>query len=317
MLGAEAKQMSGVLQLGYLVFEVSDLGAWRDFGTAILGMGVVGDEGDKGFGLRMDRHFQRFFIEPGPADDLVAVGWEVDGLAALEEIVGRLKAAEHEVVEGTAEDAARRNVDALVKFKDPAGHPCELYYGPKMAEEPFASEVVRSGFVADEQGLGHVVVTSKSNDEHEAFYTDVLGFKLSDYIRCEYFGHEIDVTFMHANARHHSFAFAQGDHKRILHFMVEARAMDEVGLCYDRLLFSGGMVHQTLGRHPNDKMFSFYGYTPSGFHFEFGHGGVEIDDETWETTTHPKVSEWGHHPPQLLTKAYRRAKQEREKKNQR
>ena len=67
------------------------------------------------------------------------------------------------------------------------------------------------------------------------------------------------------------------------------------------------MVHQTLGRHPNDKMISFYGYTPSGFHFEFGAGALEIDD-AWETTTHDKVSEWGHHPPQLLTKAYRRAK---------
>ncbi|MCZ6805587.1 MAG: VOC family protein [Deltaproteobacteria bacterium] len=312
--------MSGVLQLGYLVFEVSDLAAWKDFGTKILGLGLVGGKGDKGeegFGLRMDGHFQRFFIESGPADDLAAVGWEVDGPTALEEIVGRLKAAGHEVVQGTAEDVARRNVDALVRFEDPAGNPCELYYGPKMADAPFVSVVVRSGFVADEQGLGHVVVVSKNAEEQEAFYATMLGLKLSDYIRCEYFGHKIDVTFMHANPRHHSFAFGEGRHKRIHHFMVQARAMDEVGLCYDRFLFSGGMVHQTLGRHPNDKMFSFYGYTPSGFHFEFGYGGVEIDDETWETTTHDRVSEWGHHPPQLLTKAYHKAKQEREKKNQR
>jgi hypothetical protein len=60
-------------------------------------------------------------------------------------------------------------------------------------------------------------------------------------------------------------------------------------------------------------MFSFYGYTPSGFHFEFGSGAIEIGD-AWETTTHGKVSEWGHHPPQLLTKAYRRAKESHGKK---
>lgn len=184
-----------------------------------------------------------------------------------------------------------------------------------MATEPFVSEVVRSGFVADEQGLGHVVVVSKNDEELQDFYSNMLGLKLSDYIRCEYFGHKIDVTFMHANTRHHSLAFGGGREKRIHHFMVQARAMDEVGLCYDRFLFSGGKVHQTLGRHPNDKMFSFYGYTPSGFHFEFGYGGVEIDDDTWEPTTHGIVSEWGHHPPQLLTKAHRRAKQEREKKD--
>jgi hypothetical protein len=158
-----------------------------------------------------------------------------------------------------------------------------------------------------------VVVVSKDDAQHEEFYATMFGLKLSDYIRCEYFGHKIDVTFMHANTRHHSLAFGGGQLKRIHHFMVQAKSMDEVGMCYDRFLFSGGMVHQTLGRHPNDKMFSFYGYTPSGFHFEFGAGAIEIGDN-WETTTHGKVSEWGHHPPQLLTKAYRRAKEARRKK---
>ncbi|MBW1874565.1 MAG: VOC family protein [Deltaproteobacteria bacterium] len=198
-------------------------------------------------------------------------------------------------------------------MNDPAGNPNEIFYGPKEATEPFVSEVVRSGFVAGEQGFGHVVVAANDQEEHEAFYATMFGLELSDYIRCEYFGHEIDVTFMHANARHHSLAFGGGQLKRIHHFMVQAKSIDEVGMCYDRFLFSGGMVHQTLGRHPNDKMLSFYGYTPSGFHFEFGSGAIEIG-QGWESTTHGKVSEWGHHPPQLLTKAYRRAKESRDKK---
>ena len=305
--------MSSVTQLGYLAFEVSDVAAWRAFGTKILGLEVVDDLGPRGFSLRMDGYHQRFFIEAGVADDLAAIGWQVESARALEKISKRLRDNGHVVVDGSSEEAARRNVAGLVHFKDPAGHPGELFHGPKLASEPFESQVVRSGFVADEQGLGHVVVASKSQAEHEAFYANMLGFKLSDYIRCEYFGHKIDVTFMHANPRHHSFAFGGGRDKRMHHFMVQARSIDEVGLCYDRFLFSGGMLHQTLGRHPNDKMFSFYGNTPSGFHFEFGYGGVEIDDSTWQPMTHPVVSEWGHHPPHLLTKAFRKAKQEREK----
>jgi len=307
--------MSSVKQTGYLVFEVSDLAAWEQFGTEILGLEVVDRRGDAGFSLRMDGYQQRFFIEHGPADDLAAIGWEVESPAALEELARRLKDAGHQVTQGTPEQAARRNVEALIRVDDPAGNPNEIFYGPKMADQPFVSEVVRSGFVAGEQGFGHVVVVSKDDAQHEEFYATMFGLKLSDYIRCEYFGHKIDVTFMHANARHHSLAFGGGQLKRIHHFMVQAKTMDEVGLCYDRFLFSGGMVHQTLGRHPNDKMFSFYGYTPSGFHFEFGSGAIEIDDDTWEATTYGRVSEWGHHPPQLLTKAYRRAKEAREKKD--
>jgi len=313
MIRPEAKQMSSVKQLGYLVFEVSDLAAWEEFGAKVLGLQVVDSHGDDRFSLRMDGYRQRFFIEQGPADDLAAIGWEVEGPAELEAFARRFRDAGHKVTQGTPDEAARRNVQALIRVNDPAGNPNEIFYGPEKAKEPFVSEVVHSGFVADEQGFGHVVVAAKDQDEHEAFYAAMFGLKLSDYIRCEYFGHKIDVTFMHANARHHSLAFGGGQLKRIHHFMVQAKSMDEVGMCYDRFLFSGGMVHQTLGRHPNDKMFSFYGYTPSGFHFEFGSGAIEIG-EGWESTTHGKVSEWGHHPPQLLTKAYRRAKESRDKK---
>ncbi len=303
--------MSSVKQAAYLVFQVSDLEAWETFGTDILGLEVVERRGDAGFSLRMDRYRQRFFIERGDADDLAAIGWEVEGPEALSEIAGRLADAGHQVVKGSSDEAARRNVEALVKVDDPAGNPNEIFYGPKMADAPFTSKVVRSGFVADDQGFGHVVVTSKDDAQQEQFYATMLGLRLSDYIRCEYFGHDIDVTFMHVNARHHSLAFGRGQLKRIHHFMIQAKSMDDVGRCYDRFLLSGGMVHQTLGRHPNDRMFSFYGYTPSGFHFEFGAGAIEIG-EHWQSTTYDRVSEWGHHPPQLLTKAYRRAKEKSE-----
>jgi 2,3-dihydroxybiphenyl 1,2-dioxygenase len=313
MIRPEAQQMTSVKQLGYLVFEVSDLAAWKDFGSQILGLQVVDERGDAGFSLRMDSYRQRFFIEAGPADDLAAIGWEVEGAAELEAFARRFSDAGHEVVRATPEEAAARHVEALIRVHDPAGNPNEVFYGPDRSAEPFVSEVVGSGFVAGEQGFGHVVVAANDQDEHEAFYANMFGLKLSDYIRCEFFGHKIDVTFMHANARHHSLAFGGGQLKRIHHFMIQTNSIDEVGLCYDRFLFSGGMVHQTLGRHPNDKMFSFYGYTPSGFHFEFGSGAIEIS-EGWQSTVHGKVSEWGHHPPQLLTKAYRRAKESADKK---
>jgi hypothetical protein len=57
---------------------------------------------------------------------------------------------------------------------------------------------------------------------------------------------------------------------------------------------------QTLGRHPNDRMFSFYARTPSGFQFELGWGGRQVDDATWTPTTYDHISEWGHHPPEFL-----------------
>jgi biphenyl-2,3-diol 1,2-dioxygenase len=47
-------------------------------------------------------------------------------------------------------------------------------------------------------------------------------------------------------------------------------------------------------------MVSFYAHTPSGFQFEYGWGGREVDDARWQPTEYDHISEWGHHHPALL-----------------
>ena len=83
--------MSAVKQLGYLAFEVSDVAAWEDFGTKILGLDVVDRRGDAGFSLRMDSYHQRFFIEHGRQQVLrlnllIAVG-RCQGLGILDQFL--------------------------------------------------------------------------------------------------------------------------------------------------------------------------------------------------------------------------------------
>ena len=50
----------------------------------------------------------------------------------------------------------------------------------------------------------------------------------------------------------------------------------------------------SLGKHTNDQMISFYLITPSGFEVEYGFGGREIDDATWVPSRHTATSTWGH-----------------------
>jgi 2,3-dihydroxybiphenyl 1,2-dioxygenase len=288
------------LKLGYLGFEVKDLGAWERFGVEVLGLALVDRRADGGFGLRMDDHARRFIVRPGSLDDVFVMGWEAPDERTLGELAGRVADRGVKVGRGSAEHCADRGVRALVAFEDPGGVPVELFVGPERAAEPFRSELVRSGFVTGEQGLGHAVVTARSQAESEEFYRDALGFRLSDHIRCDLYGYKVDIAFMHTNRRHHSIAFGDRQKKRIHHFMIEGGSMDEVGLAFDRALKNGVRIMQTLGRHPNDRMFSFYAKTPSGFQFEFGWGGREVDDASWQPTTYDQISEWGHHPPELL-----------------
>ncbi len=288
------------LRLGYLGFEVQDLSAWESFATSVLGLELADRTDDGTLSFRMDDHAQRIFVSPGGADDLAAIGWEVDDAAELDAAVAKLRAAGVDVTEGSRERATARRVERLFEFRDPGGLPSEIHFGPALATTPFLSPAECTGFVTGKNGLGHAVISARSQAESEAFYCGVLGFKLSDHIICDIHGYKVNIAFFHSNARHHTVAFDAAQKKRIHHFMLEVKTIDDVGLAYDRALRAGVRIINTLGKHPNDRMFSFYAKTPSGFQFELGCGGREIDDATWTPTTYDRISEWGHHPPEML-----------------
>ena len=250
--------------------------------------------------LRCDNRAQRIVVTRGEANDVTVFGWEVDDGAALDALVARVRAAGVDVEAGTDDEARARRVAHLVKLRDPAGHPLEVVCGPERATTPFRSKHVVSSFVTGAQGLGHVVVSATDPDRSKRFYTEVLGFRLSDRIAGEIYGHAFDITFLHGGPRHHAVAIGAQERKRIHHFMLEYASMDDVGLAFDRAWRGGVRITQTLGRHPNDRMFSFYAKTPAGFHFELGWGARTVDDATWKPTTYDHISEWGHHPPEFL-----------------
>jgi 2,3-dihydroxybiphenyl 1,2-dioxygenase len=284
-------------QLGYLHFEVSDLAAWERFATGVLGLEIA-SRWNGGMALRMDDHAYRFVISEGPADDLAAIGWQVADEATLDALAARLRDAGHDVREATAAETAARQVVRLMHVADPGGTAVELYFGPRKATMPLATPLVSGGFVTGEQGMGHLVINSPDGEATNRFYCDLLGFQLSDRITCEFYGYAVDITFLHINPRHHSLAYGGPQPKRLHHFLLEVKSIDEVGKGLDRAMRAGVKVAQLIGRHPNDKMVSYYAFTPSGFQYEYGSGGRLVDDATWEPTVHDRISEWGHHPPE-------------------
>jgi 3,4-dihydroxy-9,10-secoandrosta-1,3,5(10)-triene-9,17-dione 4,5-dioxygenase len=103
------------------------------------------------------------------------------------------------------------------------------------------------------------------------------------------------LQFYHCNPRHHSLALMEAPHPAgLVHLMIEARTLDEVGFALDRCHRAGVALSATLGRHTNDKMVSFYMKSPSVFDVEFGYGGIQLDVENVTTSEITSVSDWGH-----------------------
>jgi 2,3-dihydroxybiphenyl 1,2-dioxygenase len=299
----ETKQegiMASVTQLGYLGFSVKDINAWEQFATNTLGLQISGREADGSLLLRMDEYIHRFLVHPTGKDDLDYVGWEVSDEHALREVAKQLKAAGIEVRKGTPEEIATRRVVDLLVYQDPNGIPSEIFYGPLMAfQTPFQSPRSLAGFHTGLLGLGHMAVTVNDLEQSVQFYRDVLGMRISDYIQIERPpGTKRRAAFFHCNPRHHSLtivAMPQAP-KRLLHFMLQLKALDDVGATYYLCQDQGTPIARGLGRHTNDHMVSFYLTTPSGFEAEWGWGGREVDDSTWQVQQHVTGSMWGHRP---------------------
>jgi 2,3-dihydroxybiphenyl 1,2-dioxygenase len=278
----------GVISLGYIGIETSQVDAWLSFAPDVLGLeiGTPGDDGE--IPLRMDERPARLVLHPGPSERVAYIGWEVDDETSIDGLADRLDAAGASPRRGTPDDRDRRQVGALLHAKDPAGHAIELFAAPATASTTFASPREITGFRTGELGLGHIVLEVDAIAETVSFYTDVLGFRLSDRLAEA-------LYFLRCNPRHHSIGLAHiGGPQRTLHIMLEMCSLDDVGSTLD-ICLERGIRMSTLGLHTNDRMTSFYLQTPSGFEIEYGWNGLLVDEGSWQSGTIDRPSVWGHH----------------------
>ena len=284
--------MAKVTSLGYLGIGVSDLAAWKTYALDVLGIEVI-ERGSR-LDLRYDEQVWRLSLAASGEDDLTFIGLEVNSIEALEALAKALKEKGISVDQGSEALCAERGVSAMICCEDPFGLAVELYFGERLAVNPFKPAREHAGFVTGDMGLGHNVLSAPDEAAATGFFIESLGFNLSDHVLLGPEGRQLRLTFMHCNSRHHSLAIAPiPAPKRLNHIMMEAATMDEVGRTLDIVQRSNVPVSSSLGKHTNDMMVSFYMQTPSGFDIEYGCEGLAITDD-WTPSVHYAPSLWGH-----------------------
>ena len=298
--------------VGYVGIGASAPQAWLSYGTDILGMmparvvpgeewGMPGESGltrqgsgiaaDGSIYLKMDERQWRIAVHPD-ADErgLLYLGLELEGHLELDAAVRELREQKIEVRVGTETEARARAVSGIVYLHDPAGNALELFYGPT-TDYSFNSPCPGQQFIAGHLGVGHFNLFVDKQPQCFDFYTRVLGFKLSDYIR---FGPAASLQFLRCNSRHHSIAMVDmGGVVGLQHMLIELKDIDDVGKIMDRARRHGIAISSSLGRHRNDGMLSFYMRSPSGFDVEVGCDGLQLDD-TWTANEFCEGDVWGH-----------------------
>lgn len=299
---AAEPSLFGRISLSHVVVQSRKLPDWQRFGHE--GLGVQVDRTEGGLALRIDEHARRIVVEEGPAEDVVAIGWQLHDEHALPLLQRRLRTAGIDVAEAAPAEAAARGVLRLWVFQGPKRLRFEFFTRPLLAGPPRLSA---SGFVTGALGLGHFAMTTREPEAALRFFQQVFDARLSDTIEDKLNGVTLELSFLRLNERHHTVALAATRGQRmnplrtgIHHLNLQAASLDDVTEAYQRMRKLGFAISNGIGQHPNDREVSFYVASPSGFDVELGWNPIVVSDEAgWQPAHYQGISLWGHFPESL------------------
>ncbi|MFJ3056216.1 VOC family protein [Herbaspirillum sp. NPDC087042] len=297
----------GASSMGYVMIESEHLERWRELMQKGLGM-HLSDDGSDMLALRVDAHRRRIVIRRGPAEDVVAIGWQLRDTKALEEVRARLCRCAIALERGSHQEAMQRSVGAFWRLVGPKEMAIELFIEADLSTQPLA--MLNPGFVTGASGLGHVAITSRRPVQMRSFWEEFFDARYSDTIDERIAGVDLRVEFLRVNERHHSIAIANVrtlpiDPIRtcIQHVSFLTTTLDGLTEALQRCRSLGFDIAHEIGQHPNDREISFYVMTPSGFEIELGYNALTVDEATWKPAQHQGISLWGHRPEKSGWKA--------------
>jgi len=167
--------------------------------------------------------------------------------------------------------------DGAFAVADPNGNIVAFGVGSNLPDAPPADKLPGR--------LQHVVVTTDDIDGMIKFYTEVVGFRLSDRVKNE--DGDITAAFMRSDDEHHSFACFRSRARKFDHFCFETNEWNDIRDWADHLAKLHLPIGWGPGRHgPGNNLF-FMLNDPDGNAFEFS---AEIERVDHDVATR----EWPH-----------------------
>jgi 2,3-dihydroxy-p-cumate/2,3-dihydroxybenzoate 3,4-dioxygenase len=255
-------------KLGYVALNVSDVGRARAFYETQLGLqpGGEGPGGDVFFRCGFEHH--AIMLSRGAAPGLKRVGFELESADAVEDAARELAAAGLAVSEVAAAECAALHLDRAFRIVEPfTGATFEFYGAMREFSDPFVPRLAKI------QRIGHVVLKVPEFDAACAFYTRVLGFRVSDLI-------DGAACFMrcHPNPYHHGVALIKAAAPQLHHVNFMVSEIDDIGRAIARFGKSGVPIVYGPGRHPPSGSVFLYFLEPDGLTLEYSFGMEEFPE---------------------------------------
>jgi catechol-2,3-dioxygenase len=240
--------MIRVKRLGHATFNTPDLERIVDYWTRIVGLTVVERDKDRVF-LATKFGEEAIAVERGENANLTRVAFQV---APGSELADVQKALNQAGIASERRGDISPGVAQALTFTDPKGTLIEVYADYRFAKH----DTVEQGIMP--QKFGHLASRHPDVQKVTSFYTDILGFRVSDWMGDRF-------SFLRCGVDHHTVNFVRYEEARLHHMAFEVRDMAELQRSSDFLARNGiqlvwGPIRHVVGhnvaayhRNPDDQ----------------------------------------------------------------
>jgi 2,3-dihydroxy-p-cumate/2,3-dihydroxybenzoate 3,4-dioxygenase len=253
--------MINLQDIRYVRLGTADLEAARLYAGSILGLELVRQDAGQLY-FRSDHRDHTLVYFEGASEDQ-SVGFELSDTAQLETVASHLDQANVKVNLLKAGQLEQRRVNAGIQFIDPSGNQIDLIVRPHHSGRRYFPS--RDAGIT---GFSHIGLCTTDPLRDEAFWTNVLGAKVSDRIG--------DAALLRIDEVHHRIALFPSNHHGVQHINHQVESIDDVMRAWYQLKQMGVKIVFGPGRHPTSGAVFLYFEGPNGMIFEYSTGVKHI-----------------------------------------
>ncbi len=234
--------------------------------TDVLGLELAAESRGT-FYLRCNQEHHCLAIVPGKARRLHHLSFLLPDTRSVRAAADELQRRGIEVQTRVEDELGQGEA---IRFRDPRGNGIELVAEVEQIGRTLPPAPVRP------LSLQHVFLMTKDMEQSEAFYTDVLGFKMSDQVT----GGDLKVRWLRCNPIHHTVALVLAPVEGVNHYAWEFADIGELKRMCDHLQGRGlGLVYG-MGRHGvGNNLFAYYEDPDHNMHELLAEMELIYDDE--------------------------------------
>jgi catechol-2,3-dioxygenase len=254
--------MLQVKRLAHATLSTRDIEKETAYYTEVLGLHVV-EKGKDRVVLSAPTGVEAVVLEKGDAMGLKRLAFQV----APDSDLGQLAAAAREHgLSVERRSGITPGVAEAISFEDPKGTQVEIYSNykfPAITTAPTAFSLLK---------LGHVAYRCHDVQHIVKFYTELLGFRVSDW-RADQF------AFLRCAVDHHTINFVVDEQQRLHHIAFEVRDWSELQRASDHLGRNNFHLVWGPGRHNIGHNVAIYHMSPDGVRVEIFAEMDQMKDE--------------------------------------